>query len=349
MKPAGSGPIARAFAAVFAMAIAASSAGGTTLPSNTESPPRPQLLCGADRPLVHPGESVVLRAWIVGEGDAPAARGWEWQSDLGRVQGAAVATWQFGPGELPRQGSTVTATVEAATVGSANPPLRCRLDIVLAELREPATSPDRNKLNAHAFLVRDQEAPEGYGMYSYLLLDAPAVGEVETQRHLNAVALYLTLVRPAAELRAHLRPSSFNLALLPVTREFQFPQGPMNMNEALAQATQVLKVYDYGRAQNLLADFCVKPWGSGPYLIASRDRSGCTRRPLLLDMSNVMPDLVIDWIRSFRTLAAAERSWGAEAMTKLQLNTRNVIALSYRDSTSAAQDLGRLVRLLDTP
>lgn len=300
---------------------------------------------------MHPGESVVLRAWIVGEGDAPAAWGWEWQSALGRVQGAAVATWQFGPGELPREGSTVTATVEAGTAGSADAPLRCSLDIVLAEMPEPAIGPARDKLLAHAFLLPNEEAPVGYGMYSCLLLNTYAGTEgAEKQRHLNAVALYLTLIRPAAEMRAHVLSGNLNLALLPVRRGIQVPQGEIDMKAALALAAQVLKIYDYGRAEKLLLDFCVKPWGSGPYLIPSRDRSGCGRRNLLLDMNNIMPDLVIDWIRTFRTLATTERSWGAEAMTsRLLLNTRNVIATFYSESAAAAQDLGRLVRLLDAP
>lgn len=332
---------------VVVMALKASTASGQTLPPKVETAPRAGLLCAADLPLVHPGESVIVRAWIVGVPDEQAARRWQWRSALGSIQGAEVATWRFAPGDLPKEGNTVTATVEAASAGNVAQSLRCDVDILLAEKPEASGGESRGSgLTAHAFLLNGEQPPPGYGMYSYLLLDAPT-DDIETRRHVNALAIYLMLIRSAAEMKAHLRPGEFNLALLPVKRDIKVPEEPMTIDAARALAVQVLKNYDYARAQELLLAFCVTVRGSGPFLVASRDRDGCRRSRLLMDLTQTQPDLVPQWIRSFRSLATAERSWGNDTMTALMLNSRNIIATSYRDIATAAQDLARSVRMLD--
>ena len=335
-------------ATVVAMALSASAAWGQTVPPTVQTQPRAELLCAADLPLVHPGESVVLRAWMVGAPDEPAARRWQWRSDLGSIRGAEVATWQFGPGELAKEGNTVKATVEAASTGNMAETLRCDVDILLAEKPSPAAGDSRgNEIAARGFLLQSQEPPTGYGMYSYLLLNAPA-DDTEFRRNINAVAMFLLLIPSTAEMRSLLPPNQLNLALLPVTREVRMPRSQMGPDEALALAAQVLKFYDYGHAKKLMRDFCVQGQASGPYLIGSRDRDGCRRSRLLLDLTQTLPDLVPHWIRTFCSLAAAERSWGNDTMAELLLKTRNVIAVSYRGAATAAQDLSRAVRMLDS-
>ena len=80
----------------------------------------------------------------------------------------------------------------------------------------------------------------------------PQSGRTKDGRHVNAVAMFLMLVRSSAEMRAHLRPSQFNLAMLPVRQEIQVPATLVELEEARALAVHVLKSYDYGRAQKLL-------------------------------------------------------------------------------------------------
>lgn len=334
-------------AMVVVMALTASTTSGQTLPPIVETAPRAELLCAADLPLVRPGESVVVRAWIVGVPDEPAARRWQWRSALGSIQGAEVATWRFAPGDLPKEGNTVTATVEAASAGSAGQTLRCDVDILLAEKPDAGGGNSRgNEVTAQALLLDGQEPPTGYGMYSYLLLNPPA-DDQETRRNLHAVAMFLVLVPSSADMRSLLPTNQLNLTLLPVKREIRIPRELLDRGEALALAAQVLKVYDYGRARKLLRDFCVQGQTGGPYLVGSRDRDSCRRSRLLFDLTQTLPDLVPHWIRTFCALAAAERSWGNDTMTALMLNSRNIIATSYLGVATAAQDLSRSVRMLN--
>lgn len=335
-------------ATVVAMAFAASAARGQAVPPQMQTLPRAELLCAADLPLVHPGESVVVRAWMLGAHDETAAKRWHWRSDLGSIRGAEVATWQFGPGELAKAGNTVTATVEAASPGNMAETLRCDVDILLAEKPEISAGVSRgNEVTARAFLLESLEAPPGYGMYSYLLLNPPA-DDTELRRNINAIAMFLQVIPSTAEMRSILPPNQLSLALLPVTREYRMPRSQMGAAEALASAALVLKFYDYDRAKKLMRDFCVQGQASGPYLIGSRDRDGCRRSRLLLDLTQTLPDLVPHWIRTFYSLAAAERSWGNDTMAELLLKTRKVIAVSYRGAATAAQDLSRAARMLDS-
>jgi len=330
-----------------AMLVSPGLAWGQAQPTHAGSPIRPELICAADRPLLHPGESVVVRGWVVGAPDEPAvaAPTWRWQTDLGRIDGAEVATWQFGPGDLPKEGTTVTATAEVAVAGRPEALLRCEVDVVLTERREPAGDGLRgDEITAHAFLLNGQPPPRGYGMYSYVLLDAPA-NDTERRRHINAIAQFLVLIPSAIEMNAHRQPANYNLSLLPVKRDIKLPQHQMSAQEAQAMAAEVLKHYDFGHALLLMRAFCVDVRGSGPYLVAARD-SDCRRSRLLLDLTQTQPELVHDWIRTFRSLATAERSWGNDTMAQLMLKTRNVIAVSASGMTTAAQDLSRWVRIL---
>ena len=311
---------------------------------------RTELLCGADRPLVYPGDSVVLRGWVVGETEPAAPRRWHWQAAVGSVSGDAVAVWRFGPAESPKETRLLIATVQSAAAGDGAAPLRCDVEVVLADRPKTADGGNRgNELKARAFLLDGREPPTGYGMYSFLLLDAPALTEVETERQINAIATFLLLIQPAAQMEAYRRISQLNLALLPVKHELRLPEPLVVVGEARKLAAQVLKSYDYARAQALLADFCVKVRGSGPFLVASRDRDGgCRRRNLLMDMSQVTPNHVPGWITTFRSRATAERSWGDDTMADLALRTRQIIAVTYRDATDIALGMSQWVRLLDS-
>ena len=86
---------------------------------------------------------------------------------------------------------------------------------------------------------------------------------------------------------------------------------------------------------------------AAPFLVASRTSGGCGRSRVLLDMSHVVPELVPDWIRTFRSMAAGERAFGNDTIKVLALNTRSVIASSYRAVSEAALEVARQVRLLD--
>ena len=262
------------------------------------------------------------------------------------VQGDDVATWRFGPGERPDQGNTITAIVEA-TSGDPAQTLRCEVDILLTDRPEASAGESRGIRNMQAaFLLRGQAAPAGYGMYSYLLLRTP-FDDAEARRNIQATAMYLQAMWATARLRLSIAENQLNLVLLPLQRSVAMPTELMRPDEALAMATEVVKFYDYAHAQVLLSDFCITASAGGPYLVASPERGGCRRNRVLLDLTKAEPYLLPYWIRTFLSLAAAERSWANDTMTLLLLNTRNVIASSYGGAATAAQGLSQSLLMLD--
>jgi hypothetical protein len=63
------------------------------------------VVCLPERPVAHPGESVVVRAWVVdatGRALAPPLR-WTWNTSIGTVEGTDAAIWALGkPSLAPR-------------------------------------------------------------------------------------------------------------------------------------------------------------------------------------------------------------------------------------------------------
>src|SRR5712692_9286641 len=114
-----------------------------------------------------------------------------------------------------------------------------------------------------------------------------------------------------------------------------------------AQAAQVLATYDYARAKVLLSGLGGKVVSSGPYLVSQRPAdAGDKGAPLFFDMNHVVPKLVWDWVRAFCSLAAWERSWTDVTLTKLALNTRNVVAVSARDTPEMISGLEKWIQVL---
>lgn len=319
-----------------------------TQPAALDAGDASRVGCAADQPVVHPGDSLVVRAWAVdAQGQPLKAVSWRWNAPVGVLKGEAVAVWQFGGARLPRSGSVVLATVDGALSGRSL--LRCDVEVVLAD--PPAHAVDEGRggeVSARAFLVTGQDAVPGYGLYSYVLLRAPSVDPTERARHVQAVAAYLLLIRPAAEMERYRRRSQMNLAALPVKRAVDLPEEPLGWPDALKLAERVLLDYDYDRAESLLADFEIRGAGSGPYLVAALGRAAEGRRSgLVMDMSRVVPPLVVDWVRSFRSLATAERSWGSDAVVKLALGTRNAVAVAALNMPDVRASLSQWVRVVD--
>ncbi|MBK5124338.1 hypothetical protein IQ288_31360 [Burkholderia sp. R-69980] len=67
--------------------------------------------------------------------------------------------------------------------------------------------------------------------------------------------------------------------------------------------------------------------------------------PLSFDMSHVMPQLVWDWVRAFCALTAQEHSWTDITLTKLALDTRNIIAVGARATPEVVSGLEQWIRV----
>ncbi|MBK5124341.1 hypothetical protein IQ288_31375 [Burkholderia sp. R-69980] len=274
-----------------------------------------------------------------------------WSASTGNIAGGDVATWQFEPAaagspDVIEASATVTARDDA--LGR----VACELWVYVAKPTElPKSKSARSAgqrsatLSARAFLLPDMAPEPGYGLYSYLLFDTPPNGDEERQRYLKAIEAYLLVLQPLEEMERHRRRSELNLTLLPVKRNVQLPNDLSDPKQATQAAQRVLAAYDYARAQVLLADL---GWtvSSGPYLV-SKIAAGSDDKvaPLSFDMSHVMPQLVWDWVRAFCALTAQEHSWTDVTLTKLALNTRNIIAVGARATPDVVSGLEKWIRV----
>lgn len=202
----------------------------------------------------------------------------------------------------------------------------------------------RGLLSGRAFLLPDGQEPEGYGLYSYLLFEAPPKDQTERARYLKALEAYLRVFPLMTELERHKRRSELNITLIPVKRTTELSDDLDEPKRAAQAATQILAAYDYARAQVLLDGLGKDAMGSGPYLISRM--ADAPLATLFLDMSHVAPHLVGEWTRIFYWLAAQERSWSEVALQKLALNTRNAIAIAAKNTPEVIGALQDWIRVL---
>ena len=74
-----------------------------------------QIVCAPDRPLVHPGDSVTLRAWVTDTAGHPVMQSvqFAWSASTGTVAGGEVATWSVG---RAAEGSSVMKATDRKSV-----------------------------------------------------------------------------------------------------------------------------------------------------------------------------------------------------------------------------------------
>jgi hypothetical protein len=306
------------------------------------------VLCAPERPVAHPGESVVVRAWVTdASGKALAPLVFNWNVSTGTLSGGDVAMWRFEPIAVG-DGSLIEARAKVVVQHHALGREECELNLYLVDARVP--SPDRSStLTGRAFLLANNVEPPGYGLYSYLLFATPPKDDIERKRYLKALESYLLVLQPMEELERHRRRSTLNITLVPVKT---IPELPTDLNDPkrVAQAAElVLAAYDYARAGVLFADLGQLAIRSGPYLISRLPATtGSESVRLILNMSHVSPVLVWDWMRAFCALSAHENSWNKTAVTKLALNTRNVIAVAADETPGILAALQTWVQVVNT-
>ena len=168
-------------------------------------------------------------------------------------------------------------------------------------------------------------------------------------RYLKALESYLLVLQPMEELERHRRRSALNITLIPVKSIPELPTDLNDLKRAAQAAEHVLAAYDYARAKVLFEDLGQRAIRSGPYLISRLPATaGSESIRLILNMSHVSPMLVWDWMRAFCALSAQERSWNTTAVTKLGLNTRNVIAVAANDTPEVLAALQTWVQVVHT-
>lgn len=307
-----------------------------------------QVVCAPDRPLVHPGDSVRVNVWVTDQSGGPIVSHvqFDWKSSLGDIAGNESATWSFteiGVESGPPVKATATVTVHRDSVTSGP----CQVAVYVAKPQpvEPS-GPDRSgtqhpstfTLGARAFLLPTDTEANGYGLYSYLLFDSPPNSEQSRKRDLSAIEAYLRILPSTEEMAHYRRQSQLNIVILPVRYATTLPADLLDSSQSERAAQDLLQAYDFARAKVVLANFGITQIGGGPYLISKlpNDSQG---QQLLFDMGHVEPKLVWDWVTAFCSLTAQEQTWTNVTLSKLALNTRNVIAVGARETPGTVSNL----------
>ena len=219
------------------------------------SRPRPSIVCLPERPVAYPGESVVVRAWVVdvsGKALTQPPRS-IWSASIGTVEGTDAAVWALGdpvPGSTGALRATAKVIVHDQALGQGE----CELQLLVSKPSVAGEADRSARLSGRALLLPTSSEPKGYGLYSYILFDTPPKDDLERERYLKSLESYLLILQPIAELERHRRRSELNITLIPVKRNVELPDDLSSPKQASQAAEQVLAAYDYARASALLAD-----------------------------------------------------------------------------------------------
>lgn len=306
------------------------------------------IVCIPDRPVAHPGESVVVRAWVVdvsGKALTQPPR-WIWSASIGTVEGTDAAIWALGNPVLGSKGAlraTAKVIVHDQVLGQGE----CELQLLVSKPSVAGEADRSARLSGRALLLPASSEPKGYGLYSYLLFETPPKDDLERERYLKSLESYLLVLQPIAELERHRRRSELNITLIPVKRNVEVPDDLSSPKQASQAAEQVLAVYDYARASALLANLGKQAVSSGPFLVSVRPTlSNPGTLFLFFDLSRVTPKLVWDWVREFCSLAAQERSWSEIELKRFALNIRNILAVAAKNTPEVLGALQQWIQVV---
>lgn len=307
-----------------------------------------QVACAPDRPLLHPRESVTVRAWVSDSAGRPtnAELQFDWRSESGNIAGTGnTVQWTVSAAPVV-PGNSIQARANVSVRLGLAAATECELQVLIVAV--PPPDDDKGPpLFGRSFLVPKAAEPTGYGLTTYLLIAATARDDEERQRHLKAIEAVLRALPAIEELRGYRPPGQLNITLLPVTKKPSLPK-KLTLANLPTAAQEVLKAYDHTRARVLLAELGDAARPSGPYLVSRTVANmGPKAVGLVFDMSHVEPRLVNDWIDAFCELAGQEHSWTSETLTRLSLNARNAFAYTARATPDVVNYLEQWVRLLN--
>jgi hypothetical protein len=306
------------------------------------------VVCLPERPVAHPGESVVVRAWVVdasGKALTQSPR-LTWSASIGTVEGTDAAIWALGKPVLGSTGA-LRATAKVVVQDQALGQGECELQLFVSKPLVAGEADRSARLSGRALLLPTSSEPKGYGLYSNLLFDTPPRDDLERERYLKSLESYLLVLQPIVKLERYRRRSELNITLIPVQRNVELPDDLSSPKQASQAAEQVLTAYDYARASALLADLGKQMVQSGPFLVSLRPTvSNPGTLFLFFDMSRVTPKLIWDWVRAFCSLAAQEPSWSEIELERLALNIRNIIAVAAKTTPEVLGALQQWIQVV---
>lgn len=290
---------------------------------------QPVTVSCAVEPALTQGRPLALHAWAVNAAGRAAdlPPGLRWQVDSGDtatgpvVAGQATAWTALEPAragllraQLLRADGSALCTVAARRVGP---------------IRGPRSSPiAAPRVHARHFLTRDRAEPGGYSALAFLLLPAPPL-PAEKERCLRILSAWLRQLQPAAEMEAFIEREQITLFMLP-QREAPALRLPGNAGDAAALRTAaqaLLANYDHARAQALLATLGLSAAGPGPLLVTRQaSPNGEPVLQMVEDFGQVDPVIAEAWLRWSLKLVAQPRAPSTEALQRVAMTLRNVIA-----------------------
>ena len=307
-----------------------------------ESAPRLTVTCVPDRPVAHPGEKLAVTVWISGSVDrATKDININWTSSVGTVRGNSAATWTF-PNDDTRVSIEVPATARALVGHAALGQGQCEVRVYFVRQVVVRGENPLPLLSGRTFLLPGKKEPEGYGLYSYILFGSPPGSDTERERYLKGLESYLQVVQPIEELERYRDPHELNITLIPLKVPIDLNRNLTEPKQARELAVKLLGIYDYARAQVLLADFGLDATSSGPFLVSKRLQASTRADRTVFDMSRVAPTLVSQWTKAFCNLATQESSWTETTLRRLALNVRNVIAVAAKLTPQVKGELDEL-------
>jgi len=291
-----------------------------------------QFTCSADPVALGANESTTLHVWHAQSRtlNVPA----NWRVDAGEVYAEDGSTrWRVGP-------VTPGAYQARLVLDGAD---ACVLRVIVAPRRLLLRGGRRE--TGSGFLVAGAKEPEGYGLYSYVLLGGRP-DENNRDRYLAVITAILK-IEPVDTLSRYVPKEELNNTLIPITR--RFPQyhavrmaegGEAAFKEA---ANWVLNKYDYARARALLRRIAGETL-LGPYILSAQKPAGLgdldPEKILFQDFSTVPDDLIVHWVREFQSQAQQVRFWDVANIRSFALRLRTTIGI-LASSVETVESAGR--------
>jgi hypothetical protein len=279
-----------------------------------------EAVCLPDRAAIGAGERVTVRALS----DAPAGAAVQvaWSADADEITSTAdpsVVAWRPSSAQIAIR--TITARV---TAGADSAQCTAQVAVFLS----PQRGVDGNIVAAGSMLPPGVPAPEGYGLYSYILLaHRPQAGE-ETER-VEAVLTSFLLFGSTEEMeKAGATRSQLNATFLPIKRAL-----PDDFDQRDGKAAWLRNNYAYERSLVLQLKLRNVPGAAAlssgaVWVVSSLHPLETTADPgplLVQDLSSVPTRLIGAWARRFQAVTTQPRLYDRYSMTKLSLDLRIAI------------------------